>query len=247
MNNTVLIIDDDTTVIEMIQVLLTQQGYQVLTALDGQDGYWIARTKVPGLIICDLLLPRGHGFDLIQKIKGKKSLQAIPVILITAVYKGHHYKVKGKNYGAAAFIEKPLDPDVLVDTVRRLLPLPGDAPRSSDEQLDKQLARLRAEYISKLPAVIDWITNHCDMLLNGDWDVGAARMLHQASHRLIGSCKNLKLGSLGEAAHRMESLLDALLERGTAPTIAERGQLENLLTDLGAAVNDQTGASSSSV
>jgi len=239
--NTILIIDDDPDVIEMTQSLLEPRGYRILSSPDGEDGYWQARTKEPDLIICDLLLPRGHGFELLQKVRSRKSLETVPVVLITAVYKGQQYKEQGQQYGASAFLEKPLIPETLLALVHRLLPLPGKAPQGSTDKLEQEIAKLRADYLSKLPAVIDWISNRCHTLLNDQWDAEGAELLHRATHRMIGSGKNLKLDHISDAASQMELFLDGLLEQGAPPTPQERERLEHLLADLCSAATLQAG------
>ncbi len=236
MKNTVLVIDDDPAIIAMMQSLLAPRGYQIIWAHDGQDGYWLARTKEPGLIICDLLLPRGTGFEVMEKVRAREALQSTPVILITAVYKSRQYKAKGRQYGVSAFLEKPLVPETLIPLVQRLLPLPVQASPRSEDELEQKIERLRIDYLSKLPAVVDWITNRCHTLLNQHWDTEEARLLHHAAHRMIGCGRNLNLDRMSDAAQRMEYFLDNLLETGGEPTEDERTQLETLLVDLSSAV-----------
>jgi len=241
-NRSVLIIDDDEMTVELLRSLLAPDGYEVISATEGQEGYWMARTKGPGLIICDLLLPTGHGFEFLQQLKANNELNHIPVILITGIYRGAQYKAEGMRYGASAFFEKPLPQDRLIAEIHRLLPPAKKSPRRSQDALEKDIARLRAEYLSKLPAVIDWISNRCETLLNDQWDISSARLLHQAAHRMIGSGRNLRLDLVSDAARQMELFLDSLLEQGLAPTDEERGRLKHLLTDLCEAAQRQTGA-----
>jgi DNA-binding response OmpR family regulator len=127
MGKKILIIDDDKDMINLLQLRLEQQGYQVISARDGASGYELIEKENPDLIISDLLIPRLHGFELCKKVKENAQLRHIPIILMTAVYKKTSYKVEGKKYGADDYIQKPFEFPDLLAKIERLIPLlPAD-------------------------------------------------------------------------------------------------------------------------
>ncbi|MFQ5578135.1 MAG: ATP-binding protein [Anaerolineae bacterium] len=81
----VLIIDQDSHVLEMLQITLTRAGYTVLIAADGNAGFRLARTEQPALVVLDLMLPGIDGVELCQKLKQEPSTKTIPIFLITAL------------------------------------------------------------------------------------------------------------------------------------------------------------------
>ena len=80
---TVLIIEDEPTLQKMLSVALTQEGYEVKNALDGEIGLKLAREIKPELILLDLILPKVDGFEVLEELKKNDSTKEIPVIVLT--------------------------------------------------------------------------------------------------------------------------------------------------------------------
>ncbi|MCA9399024.1 MAG: response regulator, partial [Candidatus Omnitrophica bacterium] len=80
----VLIVDDDETILAAVRKILMKEGYSVLTAHSGEDGLYIAKKQRPDLIILDVILPGMKGRELCEKIKGDPSTHDIPVIFLTS-------------------------------------------------------------------------------------------------------------------------------------------------------------------
>ncbi|MDD5691278.1 MAG: response regulator [Candidatus Omnitrophica bacterium] len=116
----VLIIDDETDLMEMVSLRLEANGYQVIFASDGQEGLDKARTEKPDLIILDLMLPKIEGYKVCRMLKFDEKYKHIPVILFTARAEEPDVKL-GKEVGADAYITKPFEPDILLDKVAQLL------------------------------------------------------------------------------------------------------------------------------
>ncbi len=117
----ILIVDYDTKSIESLSKLFEAHKIDVMTAMDGVDAYEKFKADEPDLVLLEAMLPRLHGFDLAQKIyqdtKGR-----VPVIIVTAVYKGHQYRNEAlRTFGAADYFEKPYDQDKLVNRVLSLI------------------------------------------------------------------------------------------------------------------------------
>jgi DNA-binding response OmpR family regulator len=79
----ILIIEDESALQKTLGEILSQQGYEVLSALNGEVGLKLAQSKKPDLILLDLILPKIHGFDVLKKIKDNPETKEIPVIVLT--------------------------------------------------------------------------------------------------------------------------------------------------------------------
>ena len=121
MSKKILIADDDRFMREMLKALLTQAGYDVILAEDGQSAVEMAKKESPDLILMDGLMPRMHGFLACKAIKG----QAAPpkVIIFSAVYTKPSYKWEVKNvYSADDMLVKPFKNAELLACIQKHLP-----------------------------------------------------------------------------------------------------------------------------
>ena len=80
---TILFIEDESALQKTFGEILQQEGYEMISALDGEIGLKLAKTKSPDLILLDLVLPRVHGFEVLKKLKEDKETKDIPVIVLT--------------------------------------------------------------------------------------------------------------------------------------------------------------------
>ncbi|HUT78534.1 MAG TPA: response regulator, partial [Polyangia bacterium] len=104
----VLVVDDEDDIRLLISRVLTEKGYAVVTAGRGLEAIQKVQTENPDMIILDAMLPEVHGFDICKKIKGSRKYGHIPVIMISAIYRGWRYAQDLKDsYGVDDFIEKP--------------------------------------------------------------------------------------------------------------------------------------------
>ena len=124
---TVLVVDDEPANIFLYEGILEKEGYRVVKASGGEEALDLVKKAPPDLILTDLLMPRLHGFNLLEELKGDEALKHIPVIIATAVYKGQLNRTEAKRLGAAELLEKPVDPDMLVQVVKKVLS-PVDEP-----------------------------------------------------------------------------------------------------------------------
>jgi CheY-like chemotaxis protein len=125
----ILVVDDEPASIFLFTGILEKEGYRVVSASTGEEALNRVKTEPPDLILSDLLMPRLHGFNLLQALKYNEEYKHIPVIIATAVYKGPLHRMEVKRLGADEFLEKPVDPDILVETVKKVLaPPPLEEP-----------------------------------------------------------------------------------------------------------------------
>ena len=118
----ILVVDDDDEIRLLITRVLKEKGYEVLDAARGNDALQMVQQSEPDMIILDAMLPEVHGFDICRKIKGSQKLGRIPVIMISAIYRGWRYAQDLKeSYGVDAFIEKPFKIGELLQKVEGFL------------------------------------------------------------------------------------------------------------------------------
>ena len=117
----ILLVDDDRVTLTMIQMILSESGYEVLTAIDGEEGYENAKNNNPDLIISDILIPKVDGIELCRNVKQDPTLSQTKVILMSGVYKGATFKVEAKEAGADDFVEKPFEREDLFKRVESLI------------------------------------------------------------------------------------------------------------------------------
>jgi DNA-binding response OmpR family regulator len=116
----ILIVDDEPDLVETLQVRLAQENYECLTANDGHNGFELARTEKPDLVILDIMLPRMDGYKVARLLKFQKELKHIPVIMLSARDKDED-RLMGEQTGANYYITKTFSMDKLVTTVKGFL------------------------------------------------------------------------------------------------------------------------------
>jgi DNA-binding response OmpR family regulator len=126
----ILVVDDDEEIRKLLNRLLVQKGYRVLEADRGLLALRLVKEHVPALIILDAMLPELHGFDIARRIKGSEKYGRIPIIMVSAVYRGWRIAEDLKqNYGVEEYFEKPFRIGAILEAVARLLPA-SDMPAS---------------------------------------------------------------------------------------------------------------------
>jgi len=120
----ILVIDDETQLVEMVQMRLEAAGYNVITANDGQDGLEKAKSENPDLIMCDVMMPKMDGYKVCGLLKNDSRYSKIPIILFTARAQQDDQDV-GDEVGADAYITKPFEPPVLLAKIEELLGQPS--------------------------------------------------------------------------------------------------------------------------
>ncbi|MEK7993467.1 MAG: response regulator transcription factor [Planctomycetota bacterium] len=119
-NETILVVDDEEDVLELVRYNLDRSGYRVETASSGEEALEKARRKLPDLVILDLMLPGMDGLEVCKKLKNDVKTEGLPIIVLTA--KGEETDVvTGLELGADDYVTKPFSPKVLIARVRRIL------------------------------------------------------------------------------------------------------------------------------
>lgn len=117
---TILIVDDEEDIIELIKYNLKNEGYSILTALSGEHAMKMSKQFSPDLIVLDLMLPGIDGLEVTKYLRNDTQTQDIPIVMLTA--KGEEADiVTGLELGANDYISKPFSPKVLVARIRAIL------------------------------------------------------------------------------------------------------------------------------
>ncbi|MDY6903245.1 MAG: response regulator [Thermodesulfobacteriota bacterium] len=119
-NETILVVDDETDILELVQVTLEKEGYQVVCAVSGEKALEAAGAKQPDIIVLDLMLPGIDGLEVARRLKNKPGTTDIPIIMLTA--KGEESDViTGLELGADDYVTKPFSPKILNARIRSVL------------------------------------------------------------------------------------------------------------------------------
>lgn len=117
---TVLVVDDEEDILELVKYNLSKEGYTVVAVASGEDALAAARTKQPDAVVLDLMLPGLDGLEVCRRLKSDPTLRHIPVVMLTA--KGTEADiVTGLELGAADYVTKPFSPRVLTARVKAVL------------------------------------------------------------------------------------------------------------------------------
>lgn len=116
----ILVVDDDPTIVKLVQLNLEIEDFEVVTASNGREALEAVAEHKPDLVLCDVMMPVMNGLEVVQRMKRDPSTAGIPIVLLSA--KAQELDVQhGRGAGADEYVTKPFDPDHLLDTVRRLL------------------------------------------------------------------------------------------------------------------------------
>ncbi len=121
MAKVILVVEDDPKSLKLIRDLLQVSGYKTIEATDGKQGVELAKTKKPGLILMDIMMPKMDGYTACNAIKTDKATRAIPVVMLT-VLDSELNKELGRDMGADGYITKPFTRQELLDVISRFLP-----------------------------------------------------------------------------------------------------------------------------
>ncbi len=129
-NETILIVEDEGDILELLRYNLNREGYRVLEATSGETALDVIRKEAPDLVLLDLMLPKIGGLEVCRRVRSDSSHKSVPIIMLTA--KGEEADiVAGLELGADDYMTKPFSPRVLLARVRAVLrrnatEMPGD-------------------------------------------------------------------------------------------------------------------------
>lgn len=120
MSSTILVVEDEPAIQELVSVNLSFAGHKVLRAADAEQAQTLIRAELPDLILLDWMLPGTSGVALARKLRTEERTKAVPIIMLTA--KGAEQdKVDGLEAGADDYITKPFSPKELMARIKAVL------------------------------------------------------------------------------------------------------------------------------
>jgi len=117
----VLAVDDEPTILRLIEFVLDRHGYDVRTATDGENALAVAAQFRPHLMILDIMMPRKDGFAVAEEIRANPDLAHTPIIVLSAKAQDTDL-AQGEAVGVDAYLTKPFEPDALLEVVEKYLP-----------------------------------------------------------------------------------------------------------------------------
>jgi len=146
----ILIVDFDAASLESLAGIFEGYRFQVIRATDGQSAYDKFKEEKPDIVVLEAMLPKVHGFDLTKRIS-EETHGRVPVIIVTGLYRGPQYRMEAlSTFGAADYLEKPVDKEKLLRAVMNLLSeeeeIEEDLP-SADQVIDALSRRIKTQVL----------------------------------------------------------------------------------------------------
>jgi cyclic di-GMP phosphodiesterase len=163
----VLVVDDVSANVQLFKSLLTREGYNVITASDGEQALEMVERENPDLVLMDVLMPKLSGFQVCEQIKHNKATRLTPVVLVTALYESGD-RIQGINAGADDFLTKPVNAHELKARVRSLVRL----KRYTDDLDSAESVILSLALV--IEARDEYTDGHCQRLARYATSLGAA-------------------------------------------------------------------------
>lgn len=162
MSSTILLVDDETQILEILSSYLTAEGFHVLTATRGQEAIELAATYPIGLLVLDLMLPDISGEEVCQTVR---KTSRVPILMLTAK-SGEAERIHGLSIGADDYLVKPFSPRELVARVRAIMRRSGDYKELRDVyELGELQISLQNSQVSKRGQVVDLTPNEYRLLI----------------------------------------------------------------------------------
>jgi CheY-like chemotaxis protein len=114
----ILIIDDDPDILESIKAILSKNGFDTMTAMNGHDGIEAALNKAPDLILCDMMMEKIDAGSRVAEELRKKNV-SIPIYLLSSIASATASNIEIDQLGFSGILQKPVDPELLVSVIRR--------------------------------------------------------------------------------------------------------------------------------
>ncbi|WP_159789968.1 response regulator transcription factor [Sodalinema gerasimenkoae] len=141
MSDKLLLVDDEPGLREAVQAYLSQSGFTVDVATNGQEGWERLQQDIPDLVVTDIMMPEVDGYQLLKQMREDPRLKSIPVVFLTARGMTSD-RIQGYQARCDAYISKPFDPDELVAVVENLLARRSNATEGLEDGETPDIATL---------------------------------------------------------------------------------------------------------
>jgi two-component system alkaline phosphatase synthesis response regulator PhoP len=116
----ILVVDDEIYIVHILEFSLTMEGYNILTAFDGEEALRVIEQERPDLVVLDIMMPKLDGYEVCRRLRKDERFATLPVILLSAKGRSIDREV-GLQAGADDYITKPFSPRKLIEKIRELL------------------------------------------------------------------------------------------------------------------------------
>ena len=212
----VLVVDDEADIRQLVVRVLRDRGFEVVEASHGAEALRMVQASPPDLLVLDAMLPEIHGFDVCRRLKQSPRYAHIPVIMISAIYRGWRFATDlKKSYGVDHFMEKPFKIGELVEKVVQILSGAPADPLLAPELSAKAQAELAAGVRKYRDGDIEGAVEHLQRGVDAD---PLSHQLHYQLGILYG-----RQGRIYQAIQELETALE--IEPGDFATLRGLGQL----------------------
>jgi two-component system sensor histidine kinase/response regulator len=227
---TILVVEDDSSMLEIISLLLEDEGYQVVQANNGRAGLSTLEDSQPNLIISDVMMPGMDGFDFYEQVRAKMEWAQIPFIFLTA--KGQRTDVRrGMGLGADDYLTKPFEPEDLLSAVKIRLARAAETQAAMSKVSSDLSERIVQTLTHEFRTPLTLVLGYTDLL------EASAKQLPEAERQLI--LQGLRSGTQRLVDLVEDFLLLNQLETGTLalkmnserPTTSQPDWIVNLVMD----------------
>lgn len=165
MPGTIVIVEDEANIVELVKYNLDREGYRTLSANDGRKGLELIKQELPDLVILDLMLPELDGLSVCKQLRADAQTKSIPIIILTAKSEEAD-RVLGLEMGADDYVTKPFSPRELVARVRAVLRRSGAVDATEPEiiengviriDLRQHIVKVRGEEVDLTPKEFDFL------------------------------------------------------------------------------------------
>ena len=130
----VLLVDDDTDILEFLTFALERDGFEVKSSTDGETAFNIAKQTIPDIIVLDMMMPGWDGLETCRHIRKEESLKNTMIVFLTARSEDY-MQVEGLDTGADDYIPKPVKPKVLISRLHAILRRKTDVPQNNNSTI----------------------------------------------------------------------------------------------------------------
>ncbi len=131
----VLLVDDDTDILEFLTFALERDGFEVKSSTDGETAFNIAKQTIPDIIVLDMMMPGWDGLETCRHIRKEESLKNTMIVFLTARSEDY-MQVEGLDTGADDYIPKPVKPKVLISRLHAILRRKTDVPQNDNSIIE---------------------------------------------------------------------------------------------------------------
>ena len=131
----VLLVDDDTDILEFLTFALEWDGFEVKSSTDGETAFNIAKQTIPDIIVLDMMMPGWDGLETCRHIRKEESLKNTMIVFLTARSEDY-MQVEGLDTGADDYIPKPVKPKVLISRLHAILRRKTDVPQNNNSIIE---------------------------------------------------------------------------------------------------------------